>query len=267
MRKKLVLFCVICVMFLLSSCASNQQIQNINYKLSKIENATNQNSRDLDIIKPKVRAIEEKLNALTKKIDLLENSTNSTKKAKISEKTFVEASFDNSTNNIISKIPPAEVVFSKKNQEIQKKVENNENKQKKENITQKFVLPSSEAFKVYNDALSTYMKRDFSKALEKFLQYSKDYPHTTLEQNAIFWIGNSYYNLNDYDKALSYFSDCLNNFPKKPTSEGGKTDACLFMLYKTYKAKGNTQKAYDYLMQLKKEYPINPYFEFRGVKN
>ncbi|AHF97910.1 MAG: tetratricopeptide repeat protein [Desulfurella sp.] len=265
MLKNLVLLCVI---FLVSSCVSNQQIQNINYKLSKIENATDQNSRDLDIIKPKVHAIEEKLNALTKKIDLLENSTNSTKKVKISEKTVVEASFDNSTNNIISKIPPAKVVFSKNTQEIQKKVENNEIKQKKEQekASKKTASPSSEALEVYNDALSIYMKRDFSKALEKFLLFLKDYPHTTLEQNAVFWIGNSYYNLNDYDKALNYFSDCLNNFPKKPTLEGGKTDACLFMLYKTYKAMGNTQKAYDYLMQLKKEYPINPYFEFRGVK-
>lgn len=266
MSKKVVL---LCVSILLSSCAFNQQINNINNRLGKIENAISNNTSDLNKIKPKISEIEEKLNILSKKIGTLENSTNSTKKINISQKTIVEATIDNNTNEIINKIPPASVVFLNKNQEIQKKVKNRqiEIQKPKEAIELKLQPPSQEGLRLYENALAIYTKRDFQGALDKFLQFLNNYPHTILEQNAYFWVGNSYYNLNDYEKALNYFSDCLNNFPKKPTSQGGKTDACIFMLYKTYKAMGNTQKAYDYLMQLKKEYPINPYFEFRGVKN
>jgi len=266
MSKKLVL---LCVLVLLSSCATNQQINNINDRLGKIENAISKNTSDLNKIKPKVSEIEEKLNNLSSKINTLENSTNSTKKMNVSQKTIVEASLDNNTNEIANKIPPASVVFSNKNQEMQKKLENKQIKEQKPKEVAKAKLqpPSEDALKLYKNALDIYMKRDFRSALDKFLQFLNHYPYTTLEQNAYFWAGNSYYNLNDYDNALNYFSVCLNNFPKKSTSQGGKTDACIFMLYKTYKAMGNTQKAYDYLMQLKKEYPINPYFEFRGVKN
>lgn len=266
MSKKLVL---LCVLVLLSSCATNQQINSINDRLGKIENAVSKNTSDLNKIKPKVSEIEEKLNNLSNKINILENSTNSTKKMNVSQKTIVEASLDNNTNEIANKIPPASVVFSDKKQEMQKKLEDKQIKEQKpkEVAESKLQPPSEDALKLYEDALGIYMKRDFQGALDKFLKFLNQYPHTTLEQNAYFWVGNSYYNLNNYDNALNYFSACLNNYPKKPTSQGGKTDACIFMLYKTYKAMGNTQKAYDYLMQLKKEYPINPYFEFRGVKN
>lgn len=269
--KKLLLFSIV---ILLSSCSYNQQIKNINGKLGKIQNSTNQNTMDLNTIKPKISSIEEKLNVLTKKINLLENTTNSTKSLKPAEKTVVQAQVDNNTNNVLSKIPPASLVFANKKQNSQKQLDNKQNinlqkisNNKKNHIEKNFTTPTAQALSTYQDALSTYMNRDFNGALSKFLQFLNDYPQTDLEQNAYFWVGNSYYNLNNYDKALDYFSDCLNNFPKKPTSQGGKTDACLFMLYKTYKAMGNTQKAYDYLMQLKQEYPINPYFEFRGVKN
>ncbi|MGB9755629.1 MAG: tetratricopeptide repeat protein [Desulfurella sp.] len=268
MAKKLFLLSIV---VLLSSCSYNQQIKNINEKLRKIQNSTNQNTIDLTTIKPKINSIEEKLNILTQKINTLKNTTNSTKSIKTVEKTIVEVQVDNSTNNILSKIPPASLVFSNKTQNTQKQPDNEQNKNSQEmsnknHIEKKFIALTAQASSAYQDALSTYMDRDFNSALNKFLQFLSDYPHTELEQNAYFWIGNSYYNLNNYDKALYYFSDCLNNFPKKSTSEGGKTDACLFMLYKTYKAMGNTQKAYDYLMKLKNEYPINPYFEFKGVK-
>ncbi|OSS42725.1 hypothetical protein DESAMIL20_345 [Desulfurella amilsii] len=266
MSKKLFL---LFVLVLLSSCASNQQINNINDRLGKIESAISKNTSDLNKIKPKVSEVEEKLNILAKKINTLENNTNSTKKVKISQKTIVEANLDNNTNDITSKIPPASVVFSNETQEKleNKQIKETEEEKPKEAIESKLQPPSVEALKSYENALAIYMKRDFAGALDKFLQFLNNYPHTTLEQNAYFWIGNSYYNLNDYGKALNYFSVCLNNFSKKPTSDGGKTDACIFMLYKTYKSMGNTQKAYDCLMQLKREYPVNPYFEFRGVKN
>ncbi len=268
MKRKLLLLCVV---VLLSSCAYNQKIQTINSKLGEIEHSVNQNTSDLNTIKPKISAIEEKLNVLAKKINVLSNATESNK---TTEKTVVEASLDNATNNIISKIPPASVVFSSKTEDLtkkhnseQKKLPQEVEKNQKNNIEKNLKAPSSQDLESYKDALSTYMKRDFRSALDKFLLFLNNHPHTNLEQNAYFWVGSCYYNLNQYDKALDYFSDCLNNFPQKPTSEGGKTDACLFMLYKTYKATGDTQKAYEYLMQLKKEYPINPYFEFRGVKN
>ncbi len=268
MERKLLLLCVI---VLLSSCTYNQKIQTINSKLGEIEHSVNQNTSDLNTIKPRISAIEEKLNVLTEKINVLSNATESNK---TTEKTVVEASLDNATNNTISKIPPASVVFSTKKEDLPKE-HNSEQKNlpqevknnKKNNIERNLKAPSAQDLKSYEDALSTYMKRDFGSALDKFLLFLSNHPHTNLEQNTYFWVGSCYYNLNQYDKALDYFSECLNNFPKKPTKEGGKTDACLFMLYKTYKATGDTQKAYEYLMKLKKEYPINPYFEFRGVKN
>jgi len=260
-------FFLVLVLLLVSSCAYNQQINKINTKLNDLEQTTIQNSQKLNAIQPRISAIEEKLSKIEEKINGLDlEKANKTK-------TVVEAHLSNNTlgnSNIdISKIPPANEIFKNKEAETKEKLQSvllvkNESKKATSQENQKNL--SSQAFEAYNNALSDYMKRNFKLALDEFLSFLKTFPNTKLEQNAYFWIGSCYYNLNQYNEAINYFSHCLNDFPKKPTIEGGKTDACLFMLYKTYKTSGDTKKAYEYLMQLKKEYPINPYFEFRGVR-
>lgn len=66
----------------------------------------------------------------------------------------------------------------------------------------------------YREALSLHQKGDFEGSRGLFLDFVKEFPKDSLADNAIFWMGESYFIEKSYRKALVRFQDLIEKFPE-----------------------------------------------------
>jgi len=66
---------------------------------------------------------------------------------------------------------------------------------------------------LYKDSYETYQKRDLegAKEIEAFL---KQYPNTELSGNAQFWIGETYYQRKDFERAILEYEKAITKYPE-----------------------------------------------------
>lgn len=99
---------------------------------------------------------------------------------------------------------------------------------------------------LYDRALSEVMDRKAETALPLFVEFLKTYPNDELTDNASYWIGECYYLMSDYQKALDQFRGVTERFPDKDKAP----DALLKMGY-CYEKIGDAagaREAYDKLI-------------------
>ncbi|OGP66080.1 MAG: tol-pal system protein YbgF, partial [Deltaproteobacteria bacterium RBG_13_47_9] len=82
---------------------------------------------------------------------------------------------------------------------------------------------STGAGDLYKDAYETFQKGDLDGARRKFETFLKQYPNTELSDNAQFWMGETYYQKKDYEKAILEYEKAIAKYP-----EGDKIPAALF---------------------------------------
>jgi tol-pal system protein YbgF len=70
--------------------------------------------------------------------------------------------------------------------------------------------------KAYDAASNLFRRNDFPAAVEAFRTFVKDYPSSPLAANAGYWIGISYANMRDYNKAMAAQHDVLTKYPQSP---------------------------------------------------
>jgi tol-pal system protein YbgF len=80
---------------------------------------------------------------------------------------------------------------------------------------------------LYDRALAEIMDRKAEAALPLFSEFVKDFPNDELTDNALYWIGECYYLLSDYQKALDQFRGVTERFPDRDKTP----DALLKMGY------------------------------------
>jgi len=66
---------------------------------------------------------------------------------------------------------------------------------------------------LYKKSYGLYAAKKFEAAIASFSEYIKKYPTTALVENCLYWIGECYYAMEDYDKAKSYFSQTRERYP------------------------------------------------------
>lgn len=91
---------------------------------------------------------------------------------------------------------------------------------------------------LYDRALSQIMDRKAETALPLFVEFVKTYPADELTDNASYWIGECYYLMSDYPKALTQFKGVTEKFPDKDKAP----DALLKMGY-CYEKIGDAARA------------------------
>ncbi len=103
---------------------------------------------------------------------------------------------------------------------------------------------------LYDRALSEIMNRKAESALPLFVAFVKEFPNDELTDNASYWIGECYYIMSDYQKALDQFRSVTEQFPDKDKTP----DALLKMGY-CYEKIGDAPKAKEVYTALIKSFP------------
>ncbi len=66
----------------------------------------------------------------------------------------------------------------------------------------------------YQAAFDAYRHGELSRAIAAFKAFLKAYPHTDLSDNAVYWIGECYYDQREFEKAKQYFTRVVTQYPK-----------------------------------------------------
>lgn len=103
----------------------------------------------------------------------------------------------------------------------------------------------------YNLGLNSFKNRKYKMAISYFDTLLRSSVETNLKINAVYWIGESYFALEQYEKAMEYF-----NYVAQ--MESAKTPDALYMLGRCYAALGKTKEAKKYMNRVLTEYPKSP---------
>lgn len=103
---------------------------------------------------------------------------------------------------------------------------------------------------IYDEALGLYNKGDYDKAIENFEQFVIVYPQDALTDNALYWIGESYYALKKYNDALTYFHRIVVDFPN-----ADKVPSALYKVALSLENLGMQKEAEGALRELIARFP------------
>ena len=101
----------------------------------------------------------------------------------------------------------------------------------------------------YKETLANYYARKFEDAIRGFTEIITIAPASSLADNAQYWIGESYYSMKNYERALEAFNRV---FSYKNTNKGADARVKIGM---TYQMMGNTEEARKQLNRVITEYP------------
>ena len=86
--------------------------------------------------------------------------------------------------------------------------------------------------KIYNQGMNEVIQRQHESALRIFENYVKRCPEDMDSDNALYWIGHSYFQLTQNQNAERAFRKILTGYEHRPTSQGYKTPDAIYMLGK-----------------------------------
>ena len=107
--------------------------------------------------------------------------------------------------------------------------------------------------KLYDAAYLDLTKGNYQLAISGFTQYLQNFPDTPLSDNALYWIGESYYAQAQYDKAITQFQKLLQEY-----STGDKVPAALYKIGLSYLELKDKKMGNQFLKKVMEEYPRSP---------
>lgn len=106
------------------------------------------------------------------------------------------------------------------------------------------------AASVYQDAFTALRERRYDVAEKGFTDFLARWPDDALVPNAQYWLGETYYVRNDFERAARIFAESYQKFPQGP-----KAPDNLLKLALSLAGMGKKTEACLTFAQLKKEYP------------
>ena len=103
---------------------------------------------------------------------------------------------------------------------------------------------------LYEEARRAYDKGEFDKARQLFQKLIKDYPKSSIVDNAQFWIGESYYREKWYERAILEYQTVIEKYPK-----GNKVPAAMLKQGLALQQIGEKSSARLIFEELVKKYP------------
>jgi tol-pal system protein YbgF len=110
--------------------------------------------------------------------------------------------------------------------------------------------PGASDQQLYDEARQAYDKGELDKARQLFQKLIQDYPKSSNDDNAQFWIGESYYREKWYERAILEYQTVIEKYPK-----GNKVPAAMLKQGMALLQIGEKSSARLILQELVKKYP------------
>jgi tol-pal system protein YbgF len=108
----------------------------------------------------------------------------------------------------------------------------------------------SSADDLYAEAFANFQKAAYHKSILQFNVFVERYPHHDLTDNAFYWIGECWYGLRNYPRAIAAFDIVLQRFPK-----GNKAPDSLLKKAFSLQRSGKARDALEAFQELIRRYP------------
>lgn len=109
--------------------------------------------------------------------------------------------------------------------------------------------------KIYNQGMTAVIQKNHHQAILVFENFTSRFPDNLDSDNAFYWIGRSYFELNEWKKAEESFRKVLTRYEHRPTSQGYKTPDSIYMLGKLQLQQNIEQRASYYFEEVIKRFP------------
>ena len=76
------------------------------------------------------------------------------------------------------------------------------------------VIITSDPESLYQTAYNDYLRGSYDAAIREFEEYLANFPDTELADNAVYWIGESYYRQRMFRQAIDQFDEVLDRYPR-----------------------------------------------------
>lgn len=110
-----------------------------------------------------------------------------------------------------------------------------------------------DAKKLYSESYDHVKARRYEKAITGFTQFVERFPNHSYADNAVYWMGECYYDRGLWLKALSLFQQVISSYPL-----GNKSPDAMLKLGLCHQQLRNYSQARDVLTQLTQIYADNP---------
>ena len=167
---------------------------------------------------------------------------------------------ENSIKGDLAALRSENLMLVSRLQDLERQVNSSNARVKKTNkpsqktkITPKSAPPKLSYKKRYDSALSYYRLRKFDSAIRKFKSLTLENKSHSLADNAQYWIGECYYHLKFYSKAVSAFEKVL------AFDDSNKKDSAILMKGKALKHLGLKKDAIEQFKALIAQYPRSAY--------
>ena len=106
---------------------------------------------------------------------------------------------------------------------------------------------------LYKKARNLLIEENYITAADLFTDFIKKFPENTLAGNAAYWLGECYYSMNRYKKAIIIFKDLVAKYPKS-----GKVPGALLKTGYAYLSLDDSNRAHHFLKQVLRKHPFSP---------
>ncbi len=119
---------------------------------------------------------------------------------------------------------------------------------------------------LYRQALDAYRQQDFDRARKLFLELVEKYPYSKFYDNALFWIGQTYYREGKFAKAIDYFDRIINECDAGTAPDCNKMSMALLKKAYSLIYLGEKDKAREILERVIKEFPDSEAYDLAKRK-
>ncbi len=103
--------------------------------------------------------------------------------------------------------------------------------------------------------MNLYFKGKYEEARDIFLKFLKKYKHSKYYDNALFWIGQTYFVEKNYGEAIKYFENLIIMCDNHKLADCNKYISALYKLGESYINSGDVDKGVEILKKVIKNYP------------
>ncbi|HLP48414.1 MAG TPA: tetratricopeptide repeat protein [Candidatus Kapabacteria bacterium] len=105
---------------------------------------------------------------------------------------------------------------------------------------------------IYKEGYKYYLEQNYTQAIERFSELTTQFDESAVTDNALYWQAESFYRLNQIDRALAFYQIIYRYFPFST-----KADYSLFKIGTIYNERKDYNRALLAFTRLVEEYPAS----------